>query len=87
MHRIGFLISDGFQIMALASQSVFEYANMAAGEPFYVLGNFSVSGAEVRSSLGFSVGTRSLRGRGDVDTWMVAGVNDPVSSPAPAEVV
>ena len=45
MHRIGFLISDGFQIMALASQSVFEYANMAAGEPFYVLGNFSVSGA------------------------------------------
>ncbi|ANH75808.1 amidotransferase family protein [Ralstonia insidiosa] len=87
MHRIGFLISDGFQIMALASQSVFEYANMTAGEPFYVLGNFSVSGAEVRSSLGFSVGTRSLRGRGDVDTWMVAGVNDPVSSPAPAEVV
>ncbi|WP_199030513.1 GlxA family transcriptional regulator [Ralstonia sp. ASV6] len=87
MHRIGFLISDGFQIMALASQSVFEYANMTAGEPFYVISNFSVGGGEVRSSLGVSVGTRSLRGRGDVDTWMVAGVNDPVSSPAPAEIL
>ncbi len=27
MHRIGFLISDGFQIMALAAQSVFAYSN------------------------------------------------------------
>ncbi|MBN3787543.1 GlxA family transcriptional regulator [Burkholderia sp. Ac-20353] len=83
MHRIGFLISDGFQIMALASQSVFEYANMVAGETFYTLDNFSVAGGEVRSSLGLAVGTRSLRGKVDVDTWMVAGVNDPLSSPAP----
>jgi transcriptional regulator GlxA family with amidase domain len=82
MHRIGFLLSDGFQIMALATQSVFEYANVVAGEPFYALENFSVSGGEIRSSLGMTVGTRSLRGRIGIDTWIVAGVNDPLSSPA-----
>ncbi|HEX7910100.1 MAG TPA: GlxA family transcriptional regulator [Paraburkholderia sp.] len=87
MHRIGFLISDGFQIMALAPQAVFEYANMVAGEAFYTLDNFSVSGGEVRSSLGVQVGTRSLRGRLDVDTWMVAGVNDPLTSPAPERIL
>ncbi|UEP25002.1 GlxA family transcriptional regulator [Burkholderia ambifaria] len=86
MHRIGFLISDGFQIMALAAQSVFEYANMGAGEPFYVLDNYSVDGGDVRSSLGLPVATRALSGRLDVDTWIVAGVNDPVASPAPAGV-
>lgn len=87
MHRIGFLISDGFQIMALASQSVFEYANMTAGEAFYTLENFSVAGGEVRSSLGMAVNTRSLRGKAEVDTWFVAGVNDPLSSPAPEKIL
>ncbi|MGU7768940.1 GlxA family transcriptional regulator [Burkholderia sp. MR1-5-21] len=87
MHRIGFLISEGFQIMALAPQSVFEYANFVTGEPFYRLDNFSVAGGDVHSSLGFAVGTRSLRGRVDVDTWIVAGVNDPVGSPAPKEIL
>lgn len=87
MHRIGFLISDGFQIMALAAQSVFEFANIVAGEPFYAMDNFSVAGGEVRSSLGLAVGTRSLRRQVDVDTWIVAGVNDPLSSPAPDRVL
>jgi len=87
MHRIGFLLSDGFQIMALAPQSVFEYANMTTGEAFYTLENFSVSGGEVRSSLGAAVSTRPLRGKLDVDTWFVAGVNDPLSSPAPEDVL
>ncbi|MBE2970768.1 GlxA family transcriptional regulator [Burkholderia cepacia] len=87
MHRIGFLISDGFQIMALAAQSVFEYANMGMSEPFYVMGNYSVDGGDVRSSLGLPVATHALRGQLAVDTWIVAGVNDPVASPAPPGVV
>jgi transcriptional regulator GlxA family with amidase domain len=87
MHRIGFLRSDGFQITALAPQSVFEYANIVAGEAFYTLDNFSVAGGEVRSSLGFPVGARSLCWQVDVDTWIVAGVNDPLTSPAPDDVL
>ncbi|WP_396330676.1 GlxA family transcriptional regulator [Burkholderia anthina] len=87
MHRIGFLISDGFQIMALAAQSVFEYANMGTGEPFYVMANYSVDGGDVRSSIGLPVATQPLRGPLDVDTWIVAGVNDPLALPPPAGVV
>ena len=87
MHRIGFLISDGFQIMALAAQSVFEYANMGMSEPFYGMAIYSVDGGDVRSSLGLPVATHALRGRIAVDTWIVAGVNDPLASPAPAGVV
>jgi transcriptional regulator GlxA family with amidase domain len=41
----------------------------------------------VRSSLGMAVNTRSLRGKAEVDTWFVAGVNDPLSSPAPEKIL
>ena len=61
MHRIGFLISDGFQIMALAAQSVFEYANMGMSEPFYGMAIYSVDGGDVRSSLGLPVATHAAR--------------------------
>ncbi|WP_433705899.1 GlxA family transcriptional regulator [Paraburkholderia sacchari] len=87
MHRIGFLLVDGFQIMALAPQSVFEYANLVAGEPFYQIDNFSPDGGEVRSSLGMAVGSRPLRGAIAVDTWMVAGVNNPLDSATPDKVL
>ena len=76
MHRIGYLLSDGFQVMALASQSVFEYANIAAGEAFYSIENFSVAGGEVRSSFGMSVGTRPLGGRAAIDDPAHVGVGD-----------
>jgi transcriptional regulator GlxA family with amidase domain len=87
MHRIGYLLSDRFQVMALASQSVFEYANIAAGEAFYSIENFSVAGGEVRSSLGMAVGTRPLGGRIAIDTWIAAGVNNPLTVPPSAEVL
>ncbi|MCX5540775.1 GlxA family transcriptional regulator [Paraburkholderia sp. CNPSo 3076] len=79
MHRIGYLLSDEFQVMALATQSVFEYANMVAGSPFYAIENYSVEGGAVRSSLGMSVDTlrTPAPARSRVDTWIVAGVNDP----------
>ena len=35
MHRIGYVLPAGFQVMALATQAVFEFANLVAGEPFY----------------------------------------------------
>jgi len=35
MHRIGYVLTEGFQVLALATQSVFEFANLVAGEPFY----------------------------------------------------
>jgi hypothetical protein len=41
-------VSDGFQVMALASQSLFKCANVVAGEAFYSIENFSVAGSEGR---------------------------------------
>ena len=87
MHRIGYVLTEGFQVMALATQAAFEYANFVAKEDFYVVENYSESGGEVRSSLGVSVGTRTLSPRSVAQTWVVAGVNDPLASPAPAAVL
>jgi transcriptional regulator GlxA family with amidase domain len=87
MHRIGYLLSDGFQVMALASQSVFEYANFVLGEPFYRMENYSAAGGDVRSSLGMTVSTRALSVRAPIDTWIAAGVTTPLTSSPPAEVL
>ncbi|WP_347555646.1 GlxA family transcriptional regulator [Robbsia sp. KACC 23696] len=86
MHRIGYLLSDGFQMMALATQSVFEHANAVIADAFYHFELFSVDGGDVRSSAGFPIGTRVARSTSKVDTWLVAGVSDPISEPPPARM-
>jgi transcriptional regulator GlxA family with amidase domain len=87
MHRIRYLLADGFQTMALATQAVFEYANLVAKDDFYVVENYSATGGEVRSSFGASIGTRALSRTSVADTWVVAGVNDPLAFPAPKDVL
>jgi transcriptional regulator GlxA family with amidase domain len=83
MHRIGYLLTDGFQMLALATQSVFEFANLVAGEPFYEVENYSVSGREVRASLGVSVSTRVVDADSAADTWIFTGVIHPLGHAAP----
>ncbi|AZG16894.1 GlxA family transcriptional regulator [Cupriavidus pauculus] len=87
MHRVGFLLTDGFQMMTLGAQAVFEYANLVAGEPFYRIDVYAVPGGPVRSSLGVMVEARPATARVTVDTWIVAGVGDPIAAPAPAPVL
>jgi transcriptional regulator GlxA family with amidase domain len=87
MHRIGYVFSDGFQGMALATQAAFEYANFVAKNDFYVVENYSAAGGEVRSSFGASISTRALSPRSVAQTWVVTGVNNPLASPAPASVL
>lgn len=79
MHRLGYVLSDGFQLMALSTQSVFEFANFVAGEAFYELNCYSETGGEVMSSAGVRVMTRPLRSCTQADTWMVTGVFDPIA--------
>lgn len=81
MHRVGYVLGDGFQVMALGSQAVFEFANLVHGETFYAVENWSLQGGEVNASLGMRVVTRELSGRSRADTWMFAGVIDPLSDP------
>lgn len=87
MHRVGFLLMDGFQVMALAAQSVFEYANFVLEQPFYRIDNMSVEGGPVRSSLGMIVETRSASLRAPVDTWVLAGAGDPLVTPTPEPLI
>ncbi|WP_295476692.1 GlxA family transcriptional regulator [uncultured Pseudomonas sp.] len=86
MHRVGYLITEGFQVMSLATQSVFEFANLVAGEPVYRVQNFSVGGGTVRSSLGLCIDTQPLEAAGLADTWMVVGTLTPLT-PASEEVL
>lgn len=87
MHRVGYLLTDDFQVLSLATQTVFEFANIVAGEPYYSIGIFSPHGGSVRSSLGLSIDTLSLGEPHAADTWMVAGVNRPLQSPPTSTVL
>ena len=72
MQRIGFIVLPGFQMMSVASLSVFELANSQMGEPVYDLRLLSETGGSVRSSMGFSVATEPLS-NANFDTLMVGG--------------
>ncbi|WP_425930287.1 GlxA family transcriptional regulator [Pseudomonas sp. NyZ201] len=82
MHRVGYLLTDGFQVMSLATQAVFEFANMVAGEAIYRIQNFSVDGGTVRSSLGMYMDTLPLAAPGLADTWMITGTLTPLTPPS-----
>ncbi|KAF1015583.1 MAG: HTH-type transcriptional regulator CdhR [Stenotrophomonas maltophilia] len=87
MHRIGYLLAEGFQMMGLANQTVFELANRASGQRFYTVECLSLPGGLLAPTFGPAVQTRALTARSRADTWMVPGVIDPLSQPpAPALV-
>lgn len=82
MHRVGYLLTDGFQVMSLATQAVFEFANIVAGEAIYRIQNYSVDGSTVRSSLGMYMDTLPLAAPGLADTWMITGTLTPLTPPS-----
>lgn len=85
MHRVGYLLPDNFQVMGLGTQAVFEFANLVAGETFYAVENYALGGA-VRASAGLTVQARTLTARSQADTWLVAGVISPLSTPMAPEL-
>ncbi|HEY2416441.1 MAG TPA: AraC family transcriptional regulator, partial [Steroidobacteraceae bacterium] len=80
MHRIGYVLPEGFQAMTFSTQSVFEFANLLAGRPVYEMENYALGGGAVRASLGLTIHTRPLTARSSADTWMVAGVVAPLAT-------
>lgn len=85
MHRIGYILPEGFQIIGLGTQAVFELANAVAREPFYAVESYALDGA-VRASAGLTVQARPLTARSQADTWLVAGVLSPLSRPVSPEL-
>jgi transcriptional regulator GlxA family with amidase domain len=87
MHRVGLLIADQFQSLALSTLSIFEFANLMLGEPFYQCTVYSESGGQVSSSYGISVSSIALSDDAEADTWLVGGVLTPLKLPATDSVV
>ena len=72
MQRVGYIALPGFQMMSVATLSVFEFANKVMDEPLYDVHLLSETGGSVSSSLGFNVATEPF-GETDFDTLMVGG--------------
>jgi transcriptional regulator GlxA family with amidase domain len=85
MHRIGYFLTEGFQVMALGTQSVFEFANVVAREQVYQVTNYSLAGGEAQSSQGVSVKTQAVGEGTEADSWMISGVVDPTIRATDAE--
>src|SRR6266478_1856713 len=72
MQRVGFIVSPGFQMMSVATLSVFEFANGEVGEPVYDVHLLSETGGSIRSSIGISVATEPFVDA-NFDTLLVGG--------------
>jgi transcriptional regulator GlxA family with amidase domain len=72
MQRIGFIVFPGYQVMSFAVISVFEFANMHAGERVYDVRLLSESGGSVLTSVGIRVETAPFDDD-DLDTLIVGG--------------
>jgi transcriptional regulator GlxA family with amidase domain len=70
MHRIGFVIFQGANILCTAPISVFEMANQALGKPFYDVRILSDGGGPVRTSVGIKIETEAF-GEPDFDTLLI----------------
>lgn len=70
MHRIGFVIFPGFQVMGFTAVTAFEVANLVLGESAYEVTLLSEEGGLVSSSAGFRVETTTFGSR-TFDTVMI----------------
>jgi len=87
MHRIGLIISDNFQMLALSTLTVFEFANIVAGDNFYQTAVYSEHGGTLRSSSGIGVDSAALSADVQMDTWLLAGVLMPTEQPATPGII
>jgi transcriptional regulator GlxA family with amidase domain len=60
MHRVGFIVPEGFQLMSLAALSAFEMANLPPIGPRYDVHLLSERGGPVLSSSGMALETSAL---------------------------
>lgn len=70
MHRVGFVLFPGAQILSTAPITVFEMANMTSGKSFYDMQILSENGGPVRTSSGITIGTEAF-GEPDFDTLLI----------------
>jgi len=84
MHRIGFVVPQGFQMLSLAALTGFELANVLSPKPRYEIHLLSAHGGQVPSSSGMMVNTERF-GKAKFDTVIVGSLTYfeiPASDPA-----
>lgn len=79
MQRVGFVVVQDFQVMSFAALSVFEFANISAGEPLYDIQVLSEHGGRVPASFGMPVETVAF-GDPSFDTLIVGGGTESVQT-------
>jgi transcriptional regulator GlxA family with amidase domain len=72
MRHIGVVVFPGFQILDMVAVSIFELANLEAGQPEYEVEVISEHGGMVRSSAGVEIATQPF-GNPAYDTVVVTG--------------
>jgi transcriptional regulator GlxA family with amidase domain len=60
MHKIGYVVFPGFQLLGFAAVTAFEITNTQLGEPAYEITLLSEAGGEIKSSAGFGVITKAF---------------------------
>jgi transcriptional regulator GlxA family with amidase domain len=70
MHKIGYVVFPGFQLLGFAAVTAFEMANLQLGEPAYQIELLSEAGGEIKSSAGFGVNTNAFDHHTVYDTVM-----------------
>jgi transcriptional regulator GlxA family with amidase domain len=68
--RVGLIVPPGFQFMSFATLSVFEVANMVAGEAVYDVHLLSESGGRIPNTFGMQIDTQRL-GDAVFDTLLI----------------
>jgi transcriptional regulator GlxA family with amidase domain len=86
MHRVGFIVPHGFQLMSLAALTAFEIADLPPAGPHYDIHLLSEHGGPVRSSGGMTVETEAF-GDPAFDTVLVGSITAFEMAPSDANLI
>jgi len=86
MHRAGFIVPQGFQLMSLAALTAFEIADLPPAGPCYDVHLLSEHGGPVRSSGGMTVETETF-GDPAFDTVIVGSITALEMAPSDASLI
>ncbi|SCB45653.1 GlxA family transcriptional regulator [Rhizobium lusitanum] len=86
MHRVGFIVPRGFQLMSLAALTAFEIVNLPPADQCYDIHLLSEHGGPVRSSSGMMLETEAF-GDPTFDTVIVGSITEMEMPPSDASVI
>src|SRR2546430_10698598 len=86
MHRVGFIVPRGFQLMSLAALTAFEIANLPPAGQRYDIHLLSEHGGPVRSSSGMMLETEAFEDPA-FDTVIVGSITEMEMPPSDASMI